>query len=45
MATPNRRLELVVKDDQGKPDEGSKAKELMGEGVVATIGFCNTATP
>lgn len=39
----NRRIELVVKDDQGKPDEAEKkSKELMAEGVVATIGFCNT---
>ena len=39
----NRRIELVVKDDQGKPDEAeTKSEELMAEGVVATIGFCNT---
>ena len=38
-----RPLELVVKDDQGNPDVGLKgSQELMAEGVVATIGFCNT---
>lgn len=38
-----RPLELVVKDDQATPDVGLKlSQELMSEGVVATIGFCNT---
>jgi branched-chain amino acid transport system substrate-binding protein len=38
-----RPLSLVVKDDQGNPDAGLKAaRELVAEGVVATIGYCNT---
>lgn len=38
-----RPLELVIKDDQGKPDVGLKgSQELASAGVVATIGFCNT---
>ena len=38
-----RPLELVIRDDQGKPDVGLKgSQELATEGVVATIGFCNT---
>ncbi len=38
-----RQYELVIKDDQGNPDVGLKgAQELIAEGVVATIGFCNT---
>jgi branched-chain amino acid transport system substrate-binding protein len=38
-----RPLELVIKDDEGKPDVGlARYKELMAEGVTATIGFCNT---
>ena len=38
-----RPLELVVKDDQGNPDVGLKgSQELAKEGVIATIGFCNT---
>ncbi len=38
-----RPLTLVVKDDQGKPDVGlERTKELLAEGVIATIGFCNT---
>jgi branched-chain amino acid transport system substrate-binding protein len=38
-----RPLELVIKDDQGNPDAGLKgSQELAKEGVVATIGFCNT---
>ena len=38
-----RQLQLVVKDDQGNPDVGLKgAQALATEGVVATIGFCNT---
>jgi branched-chain amino acid transport system substrate-binding protein len=38
-----RPLELVIKDDEGKPDVGlERAKELMKESVIATIGFCNT---
>ena len=38
-----RPLELVVHDDKGDPDTGLKAsQELAKQGVVATIGFCNT---
>lgn len=38
-----RPLQLVIKDDQGNPDVGLKgSQELLAEGVVATIGFCNT---
>ena len=38
-----RKLELVVKDDQGNPDVGLKAsQELVAEKVAVTIGFCNT---
>ena len=38
-----RPLELVVKDDKASPDEGRKvSQELLGEKVVAAIGFCNT---
>ena len=38
-----RKLELVIKDDQGNPDVGLKAsQELVAEKVAATIGFCNT---
>jgi branched-chain amino acid transport system substrate-binding protein len=38
-----RPFELVIRDDQGHPDVGLEhAKALMKEGVVATIGFCNT---
>lgn len=38
-----RPLELVVKDDQGNPDVGLQgSQELVKEGVIATIGFCNT---
>lgn len=38
-----RPLTLVVKDDQGVPDQGLKgAQELAAEKVVAAIGFCNT---
>ncbi len=38
-----RRIELIVKDDQGTPEVGLKgSKELVKEGVVAAIGFCNT---
>jgi branched-chain amino acid transport system substrate-binding protein len=38
-----RHLELVIKDDQGNPDVGLKgSQELVAEGVVATLGFCNT---
>ena len=36
-------LTLVIKDDQGNPDEGLKASQaLVAEKVTATIGFCNT---
>lgn len=38
-----RPLELVIKDDQGNPDVGLKGSQaLVKEGVIATIGFCNT---
>lgn len=38
-----RPFELVLHDDQGKPDTALAASEqLAKEGVVATIGFCNT---
>jgi len=38
-----RPLQLVVKDDEGTPDVGrQRSEELAREGVVATIGFCNT---
>ena len=38
-----RPLQLVIKDDQGNPDVGLKAAQaMMADGVVATIGFCNT---
>ncbi|MCA3239292.1 MAG: ABC transporter substrate-binding protein [Curvibacter sp.] len=38
-----RKIELVVKDDTANPDIGlQRSQELAREGVVATIGFCNT---
>lgn len=38
-----RPLELMVKDDTASPDVGLlRSQELIQEGVVATIGFCNT---
>ena len=38
-----RKLEIVRKDDQAKPDLGVQlSQELVAEKVVATIGFCNT---
>ncbi len=38
-----RPFELVKMDDQGKPDVALAASEkLVKQGVVATIGFCNT---
>ncbi len=38
-----RKIELVIKDDQGNPDVGLKmSDELVAEKVAATIGFCNT---
>lgn len=38
-----RPLQLVVKDDKGDPQTGlERSQELAKEGVVATIGFCNT---
>ena len=38
-----RHLQLVIKDDQGDPQTGLKvSQELAAQGVVATIGFCNT---
>lgn len=38
-----RPIELVIKDDTANPDMGyQRTQELLQEGVVATIGFCNT---
>ena len=38
-----RKLEMVVKDDQGNPDVGLKmSQELVAEKVAVTLGFCNT---
>ena len=38
-----RKIELVIKDDQGNPDVGLKmSNELVAENFAATIGFCNT---
>ncbi len=38
-----RKIELVIKDDEGKPDVGLKvAQEMVAEGVTVAIGFCNT---
>ncbi len=38
-----RKLEIVKKDDEAKPDVGLKlSNELVAEKVIATIGFCNT---
>jgi branched-chain amino acid transport system substrate-binding protein len=38
-----RKLELVIKDDQGNPDVGLKmSEELVAAKVAITIGFCNT---
>ena len=38
-----RKLELVIKDDQGNPDIGLKmSQELVAEKVAVTFGFCNT---
>ncbi len=38
-----RPLELVVRDDKGNPDAGLAAsQDLVKQGVVGTIGFCNT---
>jgi branched-chain amino acid transport system substrate-binding protein len=38
-----RKLELVVKDDEGNPERGlARSKELASEHVLAAIGFCNT---
>ena len=38
-----RPLQLVIKDDRGDPQTGLQAsQELASQGVVATIGFCNT---
>jgi len=38
-----RPLQLVIKDDEGTPEVGrQRSEELVKEGVVATIGFCNT---
>ena len=38
-----RPLELIIKDDTANPDVGlQRSQELIKEGVVATIGFCNT---
>ena len=38
-----RALAFVEKDDTANPDVGlQRSKELLAEGVIATIGFCNT---
>ncbi|MGP1628698.1 MAG: ABC transporter substrate-binding protein [Giesbergeria sp.] len=38
-----RPLELVIRDDKGNPDAGVQAsREVLAQGVVATLGFCNT---
>jgi branched-chain amino acid transport system substrate-binding protein len=38
-----RPLELVIQDDQGKPEVGLKGSQALASGgVVAAIGFCNT---
>ncbi|CAM8623987.1 LivK ABC-type branched-chain amino acid transport systems, periplasmic component [Comamonadaceae bacterium] len=38
-----RPIELVIKDDTANPDVGLQlSQELLREGVVATVGFCNT---
>jgi branched-chain amino acid transport system substrate-binding protein len=39
-----RPIELVIRDDQGKPDVGVAAAEslVLKEKVVATLGICNT---
>ena len=38
-----RPLELIIKDDTANPDVGlQRSQELIKDGVVATIGFCNT---
>jgi branched-chain amino acid transport system substrate-binding protein len=38
-----RPIELVVKDDKADPTTGlAQARALVGERVVAAIGFCNT---
>ena len=38
-----RQFELVVQDDKSTPDGArAGAEALIKEGVVATIGFCNT---
>jgi branched-chain amino acid transport system substrate-binding protein len=38
-----RKLEIIKKDDEAKPDVGLKlSNELVAEKVIATVGFCNT---
>ena len=38
-----RPLELVIRDDTAEPAVGlQRSQEVLKEGVVATIGFCNT---
>lgn len=38
-----RQLELVVRDDKSNPDEARRmSEELVRQGVVAAIGFCNS---
>ena len=38
-----RKLELVIKDDQGNPDVGLKmSTELVAEKVAVALGVCNT---
>ena len=38
-----RPIELVMKDDTARPEVGrQRSEELVGDKVVAAIGFCNT---
>ncbi len=38
-----RSYEMIVRDDQATPDVGLKAaQDMVGAGVVATLGYCNT---
>lgn len=38
-----RPLELVIRDDKASPDAGfAAAQAMVGEKVIATIGYCNT---
>lgn len=38
-----KKIELVIKDDQANPELGLRmSQELVKEGVIAALGFCNT---